>query len=445
MRPGGGAPPPRPAPADLLFAVLGRRATLPPGDLGAPEWDALAEAAARRGVMPLLLRRLQERDADRFAPAAVRRRLDESHTVAALRAQASRRQLDEALTALQARDVPVVLLKGAYLAAHAYPSAAVRPMGDLDLLVPEDRLAPAMDALAAVGYAHPSAQEWDAFRNHRHPPPMRRPGRLPIELHLTIEPCAPPFALPLADVWARTRPVPTSGARPLTLAPEDLLLHLATHMGHSHLLGTSLVRVYDGAMWIERFGGAADWDALVRRAIASGTRRFVYAMLELTRRLLACEVPREVLRALRAETDDAAADAAVALLRLPPELLVGATVLVHPSATRWVRTKRVARSFLLTSELLRGTSLPEVRRALDHPSRRARLRARARALVRLLIHPGALRAAVQQASRVDRLARWTGRSAAADVARPRRTGQADPPPGSPAGAVPAEGKAVARR
>jgi hypothetical protein len=37
--------------------------------------------------------------------------------------------------------IPTVVLKGAALATTLYPSIGLRPMGDIDLLVPQDRLA----------------------------------------------------------------------------------------------------------------------------------------------------------------------------------------------------------------------------------------------------------------------------------------------------------------
>ena len=48
-----------------------------------------------------------------------------------------------------------MLLKGAALAITVYDSIGLRPMGDLDLLVPEERLAEAVARLKALGYVQP--------------------------------------------------------------------------------------------------------------------------------------------------------------------------------------------------------------------------------------------------------------------------------------------------
>jgi hypothetical protein len=335
----------------------------------------------------------------------VQRRLADAHTLGALRGEAWGRQLAEIVAALHAHDVPTVLLKGAFLATRAYPSAAVRPMGDLDLLVPAPLLRRAMDAVAGAGYARPATEEWETYQNHRHPPPLTRPGRLPVELHAAIEPCAPPFTLSLADVWARAVPAETPGPHALALAPEDLLLHLATHMGRSHLLGSSLVRVCDIAMWTERFGATADWDAVVRRATASGSQRFVYTALGLAHRLLAATVPGEVMRTLCADGDDAAIEDAMALLDATSTVLSGAVALTRRDRSAWSRLTHLARALVVRPVRRQGpVGSSAAERGLR--LRRDAYRARWRTVAHLLRSPAAAVAAVRRIGQVRRLRTW---------------------------------------
>jgi hypothetical protein len=404
--------------AELLLALLGR---------GDPDLSSLRERApsvtdlaSSQELLPLLWHRLQERGAVDLSPIVLERFAD-VHTLASLRAEARRRQLRELLEALHAADVPVVLLKGAFLAAHAYPSDAIRPMGDLDLLVPSALLGTAIDRLVELGYMRPTARDAESFREFRHAPPLQhRLRRLGVELHDTIEPCAAPFTLPLADVWARAHAIPASEGHALALAPEDLLLHLATHMGYSHLLGTSILRVYDVALWVDRFGDTADWNAVVARAEASGVRRFVYAALGLAACLLAAPVPPGVLRRMRREPDDVAISVAARLLTAP-EILPGATVLTWVHDNKWRRARRFARSLLVTSTLHSRDSERGVQQ-LDHVAHSRRYRARLSALTRLLVHPRILRISMQQAMRARYLLSWARRGGMGVAAGRRRQG-----------------------
>ena len=332
--------------ARLLLALLAGSATVHAVDVDAECWRAVAEMAAWHDMQPAL-RHAVAALASVALPADVREPLDTSHTLALMRAESRRRQLAEVLAALAAADVPTIVLKGAYLAEHVWAAPALRPMTDIDLLVPGERLARAQETLAALGYG-PNGDPSIAPRA-RHAPALRRRGRLPVELHHTIEPCSPPFGLTLDAMWARSVACEVAGVGARALAPEDLLLHIAIHMGHSHILGSWLPRVCDVQGWTARFGATADWDAVVRGARAAGARRFVNAALALAHRTLDADVPAEVLAALHAPQDEATVAHATTLLATPPLLVASATSLTDPRDSMLARARKVARALLVSS------------------------------------------------------------------------------------------------
>lgn len=390
----------RPAPMDLLLALLGRGTAPATDGLGPGDWASLEEAACQHRVAPLLWHRLRERGAAERAPAAVQRRLAELHVLGVLRAEARRRQLAEALAALRSSAIPVVPLKGAFLAEHAYAEAALRPMGDLDLLVPDGALDAAVDALVAVGYLPPDEESRAAYRSHRHPPPLTHPGGLAIELHTTLEPCIAPLRLPLPELWARARPVSAAGEPALALAPEDLLLYLATHMARSHLLGASLISVCDIDVWMDRFAATADWDAVVRRASEGEVRRFVYAALGLAEVALGTRVPREVARALRDDGDDTAIARAMGVLRWPRRFPADPLALLDVRAS-WEGVQRLA--WALVVNPLRHWGRFSTAGVMQTP-RAVSTRWATAAL--FLLSPSSRRAIRRQAAGIEELRRW---------------------------------------
>ncbi|MFQ5344183.1 MAG: nucleotidyltransferase family protein, partial [Anaerolineae bacterium] len=48
-----------------------------------------------------------------------------------------------------------MLLKGAALANTLYPTPALRPLSDIDLLIPRQHLEPAVQAVKSLGYRQP--------------------------------------------------------------------------------------------------------------------------------------------------------------------------------------------------------------------------------------------------------------------------------------------------
>jgi hypothetical protein len=92
-------------------------------------------------------------------------------------------QLDQAGHALVEAGVPALVMKGgAFLLENRSDAAAWRFFGDLDFLVPADRLDEAVAALKALGYTDRGSVYHPKF--HRHYPFLRHPsGETGIDLH----------------------------------------------------------------------------------------------------------------------------------------------------------------------------------------------------------------------------------------------------------------------
>ena len=122
-------------------------------------------------------------------------------------------------------DGPLLLLKGPEVAAR-YPDPALRPSGDVDLLVPD--AAGAERALRAAGFA--PGEGTGAAARHQHQPPLRWPtSPLSVEVHHTVP--GPPWASPPPTDALLAAAVPASVGVDgiLTLPPAHHALLLAAH------------------------------------------------------------------------------------------------------------------------------------------------------------------------------------------------------------------------
>ena len=116
-----------------------------------------------------------------------------------------------------ALDGPILLLKGPEVAAR-YPDPALRPLGDVDLLVPD--AAEAEGVLRAIGF-EPAEGERTAARQP-HQPPLRWPtSPLRVELHHALP--VPQWSSPRRPTgcWARRcrRRSPSPASRPSRRPP----------------------------------------------------------------------------------------------------------------------------------------------------------------------------------------------------------------------------------
>ena len=94
---------------------------------------------------------------------------------------------------------------------------------------------------------------------------MNRPGGVRIDLHwaLLTEARYVWRQREAGSVWQRATPITLAGERALSLAPEDLVLHLATHFAVHHSL-TGLLRQWDLALVLAQ--ASLDWPRLLARA-----------------------------------------------------------------------------------------------------------------------------------------------------------------------------------
>jgi len=165
-----------------------------------------------------------------------------------------------ALRSLEAAGVPTMLLKGAALVADDPSLAGVRPMDDVDLLVPDDRLRDAVRVLGEVGWRARDTRPLDVVTNRFHSTEFRHPDGPEIDLHWR------PFVRGCSDeeLWRDAHPVQLAGAPTLAPSAADQLV-----LSCLHGLGwdpAPLRWIVDAMLIMRGAGEDLDWEAVLRRA-----------------------------------------------------------------------------------------------------------------------------------------------------------------------------------
>jgi hypothetical protein len=284
------------------------------GALAAADWQELDRIAAMHRLQPLLHARHGSNPA---LPAAIAASWRAAHRHAAITALAQHADLVRTAGLLEAQGYTPIALKGAWLAHHAYPEAAQRPMRDLDLLVPREQVLGAFAALRGAGYAQLEAAEMSLeaiVRLDKHMPPLLSPGGTVIELHHRLwEPDGRlEHASPVVDE-AGLRARSNTGADGIrSLAPADLLSHLIVHAVYSHRLDCGPLLLPDIAFLLR--AAPADWPQFWAAARAEGWRGGARLVLELVARAYP-EAPLDF-------TPDSGEPPPPALIEAAPDLLL---------------------------------------------------------------------------------------------------------------------------
>jgi len=136
------------------------------------------------------------------------------------------------LGSLAGAGLDIVLLKGADLRLRVYPDPAVRPMTDLDLLVPPEQAGRARSLLTGLGYTPLEPEPRPGFLERfghalgLQPPPE---FSLYVDLHWEIREGLGYYRLPYEVIKPRLQEVLFHGLPLKVLAPEHLLIHLCLH------------------------------------------------------------------------------------------------------------------------------------------------------------------------------------------------------------------------
>ncbi len=189
--------------------------------------------------------------------------------------------------------MPVVLLKGTAFVAAGLDAGQGRLIGDLDILVPANRLDEAEAALLAAGWEWVKPDPYDDayYRRWMHelPPLIHRDRDRMIDVHHTVLPLT---ARPTPDadaLIAASLPL-ENGLR--VLCPADMVIHAAAHLLADGDMAGGLRNLWDIDRLVREFEGEAFWDTLDAHAKRHGLSDVVRRSLRLSAQLFSTPIPK---------------------------------------------------------------------------------------------------------------------------------------------------------
>jgi hypothetical protein len=200
------------------------------------DWPWLIGAAVAHKLAPLLCHRLADnREIWDLIPPEAKQLLIGRYDAALERHQLRSAQIAAILRALQAEGLPGVVLRGPGIAA-CYPASWLRSYSDLDILVAEEAVSEVKSLLYRLGYLPKKPEsEWpepDSYAYHW--PEFYKPGAVLVEIHSPRHHFDGSLGLVDISEWLEdAQPAALCGVETRTLAPEENLLHICSHI-HRH-------------------------------------------------------------------------------------------------------------------------------------------------------------------------------------------------------------------
>lgn len=205
------------------------------------------------------------------------------------------------------RHIPPVLLKGISVSEQLYPAEHLRPMSDIDLLVPQEAYAELEQALLQRGYER---LEHLAVPGHHHGAPLRHARlRTVVELHTGLFPHDSPLSE--GSSFAPARLLRQSVAshyhgRPVRrLALEDQLAYVASSwfndLTNCRPHPSFLASAFDAAFLLAARSRSFDWEGLLDALDNEWARASLHLMVSYLPRYGVESPPPAVLDRLAAE------------------------------------------------------------------------------------------------------------------------------------------------
>jgi len=251
---------------NVLFSCL--KSTLHDSEMGASppdmlpvSWQGMESLAEYHSVAPLLLRVIQRHHID--IPGRLRRQL-QALVLRHRRANKIRFHcLGEISDVLASHDIDLIVLKGAALAHLIYRDTYLRPMRDLDLLLPVDKVDQAAYLLQERGFVMPRGLHRYNHRPH-HLPILEKivDGlHLSVELHHDVMPRDFRLSMTMADIEETPQSFVCAGRKLQAFNHTDMLRHLCVH-SFSPSRELRLIHLYDIMAYATQFASQIDWHRL---------------------------------------------------------------------------------------------------------------------------------------------------------------------------------------
>ncbi len=275
----------------------------------AADWESLIRQAQADGVAPLLYWNLSKTGKLAQIPDFAGNALRESYAATWMNNQQILQELGTISKVFHEAGIPIVLLKGVCFALTIYPDIGLRPMGDLDILVPKTKLAQGVQLAQKLGYveAVPDASPGlnELIGHHACLRKTGEQGSL-LEIHDSlVAEQAFSFAVSMDWFWEQTQPLAHEIFHHLQmLSPTAQVLFAAAHAMLQHGQQNSPLRwFYDIDLLIRSYNEAIDWEMLIQQARFFEWGSALKSALERSVELFETPIPQAVREQLQLLSD----------------------------------------------------------------------------------------------------------------------------------------------
>jgi hypothetical protein len=253
-------------------------------------WEYIYQVGTLLGAAPILYHHLR-----RFKPATlvgtpVMDFFERQYHISSAKNLHLIHEFDRIAEKLSACGITCMGLKGVVLARLLYPTPALRPMFDIDLLVKEQDLTAACRVAETLGYRLPDETPSQTARPYHYHLHYVKKGPAPIylEIHWGLGQ-KNRYRIDNAGIWERAHESPWGQS--MLMSDDDTFLYLCQHF-FKHFLFKRLSWICDIYEWIEQ--KEINWDRVFHAAQSQGMATFLTYTLKVVSEFYEMKVPDQI-------------------------------------------------------------------------------------------------------------------------------------------------------
>ena len=269
-------------------------------ELNLQQWELLIRQARRANMLARLAVLLIDNNYYEAIPEQPRLHLKSAQIHAEQFSISLEFEINCIVKALKEIPIALVFLKGTAYHLATNQAGKGRLFSDVDILVPEEKLLEVERALISAGWMTNTLNPYDQkyYRQWMHEiPPLRHLKRqTSIDVHHNILPKTSRFCPDAKKLLANIVKIPEKNR--WVLAPEDRVLHSATHLFHEGEFTQGFRDLSDLDVLLKEFSTQENfWIKLLQRADELKQNIPLYYALRYTSKILQTPVPEKILKA----------------------------------------------------------------------------------------------------------------------------------------------------
>ncbi len=283
------------------------------------QWEEILELAKGHYIAPFLYTKLNNLPIQ--VPNEISVKLKKSYFQNTGRNLAIASVFKQIAMALETQNIPLIPLKGVYLAQTLYKTLGERVIGDFDLLVPKDKLLLAFEIATQVGFTSSKPlilEEWIRTK-HQLCLQVNPENKFGLEWHWHIFSPTQSHQLKVDALWDRAVPIEIAQYHMMALSHEDTVLHLANHISNHHQFLFGFRNLIDLMLFCDKHQDELDWHLIGSRARKWGIDKGAFVAIYIVRHYLGAPIPAQFLGQFKPEgfSEEHVKDALQQLFVLP--------------------------------------------------------------------------------------------------------------------------------